>query len=612
MLDPTPTQNNGDGRRVFLVDDGTATRRSVVIQGLTITGADSSGFGGGISSVEALTLRNMVIRNNAAVVAGGVGASGTLEVFDCEIFENQSDQAGGGIHLNAGAGFMYQIVGSTIRDNMSGGRGGGIYSVVPAGSTMRITDCLIANNTSSLDGGGIYGSGAHVISRSAIHNNHSDMNGGGIKSASSLTVENSLVEDNSADNGGGIHGDAIVTIRDSTVANNDVSGDGGGLYIQNGASIFTQVTISNNNAQGSGGGIYTTQAVSIRHSTIAQNRADSDTAGGGTGGGIFGSQPVLTPIGIDQTIIAGNLRGASTRDDVIGAVGLRYTLLGDDTGATITDNGNNQIGNMAMPEDPLLAALAANDAPALRGGYFVLTHTLQTGSPAIDTGDPMAMAGGGTVPTYDERGLGFGRVFNATALPAAVIDIGAVEQQPTPLFADYNADQSVNAADYSIWRNTLGSTTDHRADGDRNGVVNRDDFLYWKSHYGETAPMPATGSSVAETQAAVETVSPSVGGLESSPIISAGTVDLAPLLGEPSGPLAGHSLPANSPAGNSTPGSTLADPLLLLFDGQLQESAGNESEPLEELDPESPADGSSDDDWNALDGAFAEFGLGGQ
>jgi hypothetical protein len=54
MLDPTPAINNGDGRRIFVVDDGTAVRQPVVIQGLTLTGGDSSGFGGAVSSVESL------------------------------------------------------------------------------------------------------------------------------------------------------------------------------------------------------------------------------------------------------------------------------------------------------------------------------------------------------------------------------------------------------------------------------------------------------------------------------------------------------------------------------------------------------------------------------
>lgn len=62
------------------------------------------------------------------------------------------------------------------------------------------------------------------------------------------------------------------------------------------------------------------------------------------------------------------------------------------------------------------------------------------------------------------------------------------------LLGDYNGDGisngtddgSVDAADYSVWRNTLGSTTDLRADGDDDGVVDQDDYDIWRDHYGSS------------------------------------------------------------------------------------------------------------------------------
>ncbi len=38
--DPTPATNNGDGSRVFNIDDGTGTVRTISISGLAITGGD--------------------------------------------------------------------------------------------------------------------------------------------------------------------------------------------------------------------------------------------------------------------------------------------------------------------------------------------------------------------------------------------------------------------------------------------------------------------------------------------------------------------------------------------------------------------------------------------
>ncbi len=61
---------------------------------------------------------------------------------------------------------------------------------------------------------------------------------------------------------------------------------------------------------------------------------------------------------------------------------------------------------------------------------------------------------------------------------------------------DYNDDNVVNAADYTVWRNTLGSTTDLQADGDGNGKIDRDDYLIWKWSYGHVGP--GSGATVPE------------------------------------------------------------------------------------------------------------------
>ena len=67
------------------------------------------------------------------------------------------------------------------------------------------------------------------------------------------------------------------------------------------------------------------------------------------------------------------------------------------------------------------------------------------------------------------------------------IDIGAVESQPVGFLpGDYNANGTVDAADYTMWRDTLGSTTDLRADGNGDGVVNTLDYTLWKDNFGQT------------------------------------------------------------------------------------------------------------------------------
>ena len=70
------------------------------------------------------------------------------------------------------------------------------------------------------------------------------------------------------------------------------------------------------------------------------------------------------------------------------------------------------------------------------------------------------------------------------------------------LHGDYNFDGLVDAADYTVWRDTMGSTTDLRADGDMNGVVELADFNLWATAYNanlspaETITTPEPSSQV--------------------------------------------------------------------------------------------------------------------
>jgi hypothetical protein len=65
---------------------------------------------------------------------------------------------------------------------------------------------------------------------------------------------------------------------------------------------------------------------------------------------------------------------------------------------------------------------------------------------------------------------------------------------------DYNHDDRVDSADYVVWRNALGSTTELRADGSGNHLVDEDDYNVWWANFGaifDESSGGATGTSAA-------------------------------------------------------------------------------------------------------------------
>ncbi len=90
------------------------------------------------------------------------------------------------------------------------------------------------------------------------------------------------------------------------------------------------------------------------------------------------------------------------------------------------------------------------------------------------------------------------------------------------LVGDYNNNGTVDAADYTLWRNNLGgdgSLLGANRDPANNGLVGASDYNSWKSHFGQTnmgsgsltiasVPEPATLALLAFLLSAVLVVRP--------------------------------------------------------------------------------------------------------
>ena len=442
--DPTPEMKNGDGSRIFNIDDRNASNASnVAISGVTLTGGDSSGSGGAILANENLVLSDSIITGNASRIpnatqgGGGIysGYGGNLTVVRCVITNNSCIFAeGGGIRKRGG---QLIVQDSWLESNVAGWVGGAI---------------------SASDGGVNV-----VISRTSIKSNASNAS--------------------SSFGGGGLffYGPSAV-VRDSLITGNTSLFAGGGIDASGGTTLsIIGTTVSGNTAASSGGGLRVSGPWEIAFSTITAN-----TAPAGMGSGVWvpsGSAAVRV---FRSSIIAGN-----TNSDVDGDLAVIQS-----SGFNLIGTGNaagafNQTGDQTGVTNPLLGPLADNGGPTM-------THALLPGSPALDAGDPAAVAGVGGVPHDDQRGTPFGRIYDGDDVGGSRIDIGAFESRPIPptVIGDYNADGTTDSADYVLWRKTLGTTvTDFiGADGDGDGVVDQDDYAVWRTHFGET--VSAVGSGV--------------------------------------------------------------------------------------------------------------------
>ena len=69
--------------------------------------------------------------------------------------------------------------------------------------------------------------------------------------------------------------------------------------------------------------------------------------------------------------------------------------------------------------------------------------------------------------------------------------------EPPTTTGDYNSNNVVDAADYVIWRKSLGqpvAMNGDGADGNANGTVDPDDYNVWRMNFGRVIEGPALGA----------------------------------------------------------------------------------------------------------------------
>ncbi|EKD06057.1 MULTISPECIES: DUF4347 domain-containing protein [Limnospira] len=433
---------------------------SVTLQNLIIadglaTGEGEDGAGGGIrmASRTSLTLENSQVNNNRAEFAGGIltGFRSNTTIINSQFDGNDGtaggSERGGGAIATKSAGTL-TVIDSTFTNN-KGINGGAINHLLGdltvEGSTFRNND-----STPGDLGGDPSGYGGAIFTDGA---NASGENFGPGPVGGEIRISNSLIEDNKgAGQGGGLFLYAYppdrVIIENSQIINNEVVESsrgqalGGGLRHGNAELTINNTTFANNRSENQGGGLWIgeTSPVTITNTTISGNRAES-ADGSGLGGGITFANGT-NPTNITNTTIANNYAGGQgggfwgggdnvTLTNTISAYNVANNRGNDwninhHTGTTYNDGGGNIQSNELNPNDTLitsnvtLADPLLGDLQEING---VLIHPLLPGSPAID--------GGITVNTITTDQRGATRPVDGDNSGTAEFDVGAYEMIPT-------------------------------------------------------------------------------------------------------------------------------------------------------------------------------------
>jgi hypothetical protein len=460
---------------IFNIGGQTSALIYVSIEGLTLTGAKNSA----IRNFDDLALMSMVIRGNTGRSGAGIlsGDSSftprtmSLTVLDSLITQNTAGYEGGGIRF-VGADGNLTITRTVIEAN-SAPTGGGIRTFNGGDGSTRLEQVTLSNNTATNYGGGIHsGYGNVEIVESLITGNQAAL-GGGISrtdyNLDRMTIESSTISNNTASDGGGVYANGTLIVSASSFLDNSATREGGGIATNSalisgstftsnlaggsggaiiaraggGTSAITNSTFSVNRAGQSGGAISSTGSLFLRHSTVVDNVANSNGDEEGTGGAIRLGFRAPIQFEIENSIVAGNRVGDNVNELSLGStvtLSAHYSLIGTKAGTNLAeapigspDASGNIIGGVIHGViDPMLGPLADNGGPTK-------THALLPGSPAINAGDPTAVASANGVPEFDQRGEPFTRVFGGR------IDIGAFEAQS--LIVDTLVDE--NDGDYS-------------------------------------------------------------------------------------------------------------------------------------------------------------------
>jgi hypothetical protein len=419
----------------------------VTFRNLTLVDAESEHAGAAIWSFipnAKITVENSQFYNNIAGQGPAIWAKDGADVtvinskFDGNHATTDVDSAGGAISVFTKS--KLTVKGSEFTNN-KGFAGGAITTIF---TPLTIEDSIFRNNESRSWGGAVNNDGASVPFQDRYYGGDlpRDREGG------ETIIRNTVFDGNrSVFEGGGLalygYDQDYITIADSTFINNEViqnqegKANGGGLRV-GGFVTIKNTTVANNRSHEEGGGLWYLGEVpvTITNSTFSGNQA-KDENGAGLGGGIFSGQ-WGSETNITNTTFANNYAGSeagaiyatSKRHHLTNTIFYNNTAgnksqIKQQTNIEAIDGGNNiQYPGLATnhPDDVNVTADIQIADPRLGDLQEIdgrLVHPLLEGSPAINAGTKK------NAPKTDQRGLPRDDQYDIGAYEFAIIPVSS-------------------------------------------------------------------------------------------------------------------------------------------------------------------------------------------
>ncbi len=419
---------------------------TMTLTGVTLSGNTAGSSGGAICSYRSLNIENSVIKENNAILGGGiyeVSSGTTLTLGSGAVVENNraeggsygSSNQGGGIYtsyasviLESGsivrnnsayygggvAGYRYGSVtvndGALIQNNSATTEGGAVS--VWISSTLTVNGGEISGNTAGIYGGAIYGfSGVTINIQGGTIKKNSAKRGGGLYayySASTIFISGGAIEENTATlHGGGIYVSygAVAEMSGGTIKNNTAKGAGGGVYYEVSKNSFTLSggSITGNSAVGDGGGVHLSDA---SYMNMTGGEISNNTSRCGSGIYIYGSSTLTATGGAIKNNTATDDGGAIYRHSKAGAVSLTgVTVSGNTAGQTSGGLSFHGSATVSLTDTSITGNFAAtgagvyvnSSALTVNGGVRVTGNKIKTSAGTTDEESNLYLTSGNTV-----------------------------------------------------------------------------------------------------------------------------------------------------------------------------------------------------------------------